>query len=98
MGDEAREEQEPDGHRGERKHVAENRHAGRDQHGDQRRGAPALEEARRQSDHGADHHRDEGGEQADAAVKAAASAGGNLDGLKADGDPYGIVYTGTPAA
>jgi len=33
-----------------------------------------------------------------AAVKAAASAGGNLDGLKADGDPYGIVYTGTPAA
>ena len=35
---------------------------------------------------------------ADAAVKAAASAGGNLDGLKADGDAYGIVYTGTPAA
>lgn len=33
---------------------------------------------------------------AETAVNAAASTGGNLDGLKADGDPYGIVYTGTP--
>ncbi|MDO4879583.1 MAG: oxaloacetate decarboxylase alpha chain [Neisseria sp.] len=34
---------------------------------------------------------------AESAVNAAASTGGNLDGLKADGDAYGIVYTGTPA-
>lgn len=33
-----------------------------------------------------------------AAVNAAASTGNNLDGLKKDGDPYGIVYQGTPAA
>ncbi|SNU78690.1 oxaloacetate decarboxylase alpha chain [Neisseria zoodegmatis] len=32
------------------------------------------------------------------AVNAAASTGGNLDGLKKDGDPYGIVYQGAPAA
>ncbi|MFV2030513.1 oxaloacetate decarboxylase alpha chain [Neisseria sp. S1] len=30
------------------------------------------------------------------AVNAAASTGGNLEGLKKDGDPYGIVYQGTP--
>lgn len=34
----------------------------------------------------------------DAAVKAAASSGGNLAGLQADGDPYGIVYIGSPVA
>ncbi|MFC3873118.1 oxaloacetate decarboxylase alpha chain [Neisseria musculi] len=33
----------------------------------------------------------------DAAVNAA-SSGGNLAGLQADGDPYGIVYIGTPVA
>nr|DAS54062.1 MAG TPA: hypothetical protein [Caudoviricetes sp.] len=31
-------------------------------------------------------------------VNAAASTGGNLDGLKKDGDPYGIVYQGVPTA
>ena len=31
-------------------------------------------------------------------VNNAASTGGNLDGLKADGDAYGIVYQGTPIA
>ena len=31
-------------------------------------------------------------------VNAAASTGGNLDGLQKDGDPYGIVYQGTPLA
>ncbi|MGF6148937.1 Uncharacterised protein [Kingella potus] len=31
-------------------------------------------------------------------VNAAASTGGNLEGLKKDGDPYGIVYQGTPQA
>lgn len=30
-------------------------------------------------------------------VNAAASTGGNLEGLQKDGDPYGIVYQGTPA-
>lgn len=33
---------------------------------------------------------------AQADINAAASTGGNLDGLKKDGDPYGIVYQGTP--
>lgn len=31
-------------------------------------------------------------------IQAAASTGGNLEGLQKDGDPYGIVYQGTPAA
>ena len=34
----------------------------------------------------------------EAAVKADASSGKNLAGLQADGDPYGIVYIGTPVA
>ena len=33
---------------------------------------------------------------AESAVNAAASTGGNLAGLQKDGDPYGIVYQGTP--
>ena len=32
----------------------------------------------------------------EADVNAAASTGGNLEGLQKDGDPYGIVYQGTP--
>lgn len=35
---------------------------------------------------------------AESAVNAAASEGGNLAGLQKDGDPYGIVYQGTPQA
>ena len=33
---------------------------------------------------------------AESAVNAAASTGGNLADLQKDGDPYGIVYQGTP--